>query len=218
MSFRRPASAALLLGSLPALAAAQTAPEDLSRLRRQHHRRGRGRSGADRAGLSAPPPVAPRGGRRERHGQNCGMSGEKTPTGSPASTRSLADGKPGDVLILMEGTNDINKAHLHRDHDLQSRRPWPASAEARGISAIHATVIPRPPDAKRRCRQPADRRSSTAASATSRGCAGGRRPIPTRSSATCRTSSAASTATRRTTTWGTPTPPATTSSRGSSTT
>ena len=62
------------------------------------------------------------GGRRERHGQELRRPRREDPDGARrASTASSPPGKLGDVLILMEGTNDINRADLARDHDLRSR-------------------------------------------------------------------------------------------------
>jgi lysophospholipase L1-like esterase len=79
---------------------------------------------------------------------NAGLGGEKTPDGLTRIDSVLStQGKPGDVLILMEGTNDISKA-ISRETTIFNLDAMADKAEALGIGVIHATVIPRKPDAK----------------------------------------------------------------------
>jgi lysophospholipase L1-like esterase len=147
MSFRRAASAALLLGTLPALASAQTAKtffafgdsitfgvgDDPARTAPGYPPRLQ--SLLQAAGVSATV-------------VNSGMSGEKTPDGlTRLNNIVLPQTKAGDILILMEGTNDINKA-IGIETTINDLETMASNAEARGLSVIQATVIPRPPDAK----------------------------------------------------------------------
>jgi lysophospholipase L1-like esterase len=147
MSLRRAASAALLLGSLPALAAAQTTPkaylafgdsitfgigDDPARANPGYPPRLQ--SLLVTAGVNATV-------------MNFGNPGEKTPDGLTRIDSVLANGKPGDVLILMEGTNDINKS-ISMETTIFNLDTMAGKAEARSMGVIHATVIPRPPDAK----------------------------------------------------------------------
>ncbi|HEY0557459.1 MAG TPA: GDSL-type esterase/lipase family protein, partial [Thermoanaerobaculia bacterium] len=76
---------------------------------------------------------------------NEGMPGEKTPDGLARIDSVLALGKPGDVLILMEGTNDVTRA-ISLETTIFNLDTMAGRAEALGLTAIHATVIPRPPD------------------------------------------------------------------------
>jgi lysophospholipase L1-like esterase len=146
MRFRRAASAALLLGTLPALASAQTAKtffafgdsitfgvgDDPARTAPGYPPRLQ--SLLQSAGVSATV-------------VNSGMSGEKTPDGlTRLNNIVLPQTKAGDILILMEGTNDINKA-IGIETTINDLETMATNAEARGLSVIHATVIPRPPDA-----------------------------------------------------------------------
>jgi len=79
--------------------------------------------------------------------KNFGLGGEKTPEGLTRIVPILATGKPGDVLILMEGTNDINK-DISRETTIFNLDTMASDAEALGLGVIHATVIPREPNAK----------------------------------------------------------------------
>jgi lysophospholipase L1-like esterase len=75
---------------------------------------------------------------------NRGVGGERTPEGVTRIDSVLAQG--GDVLLLMEGSNDISRQisveTTQFNLDLMARK-----AEQRGILPIHATVIPRIPRA-----------------------------------------------------------------------
>ena len=79
--------------------------------------------------------------------KNFGVPGEKTPMGIVRIDGVLATGKLGDVLILMEGTNNINR-DISLETTIGDLDAMATKAEALGMSVIHATVIPRPPDAK----------------------------------------------------------------------
>src|SRR5206468_7312070 len=103
VSLRRAASTALLLGAIPMLASAQTSPKAYLAF---------GDSitfgvGDDPARTS--PGYPPRlqtllvTAGVNATVANYGMSGEKTPDGLTRIDAVLANGKPGDVLILMEG-------------------------------------------------------------------------------------------------------------------
>jgi lysophospholipase L1-like esterase len=147
VSLRRAASTALLLSAIPALVSAQTTSKTYLAF---------GDSitfgvGDDPARTS--PGYPPRlQSLLVTAGVNAtvineGMSGEKTPDGLTRIDSVLAMGKPGDVLILMEGTNDINKS-ISLETTIFNLDTMAGKAEARSLGVIHATVIPRPPDAK----------------------------------------------------------------------
>jgi lysophospholipase L1-like esterase len=78
---------------------------------------------------------------------NAGMPGEKTPDGLSRIDSVLAMGKPGDVLLLMEGTNDVTRM-ISFETTIFNLDTMAQRAEALNISAVHATVIPRPPTDK----------------------------------------------------------------------
>ncbi|HEY4563019.1 MAG TPA: SGNH/GDSL hydrolase family protein, partial [Thermoanaerobaculia bacterium] len=147
MRLRRAASTALLLGAIPVLAAGQTTlktyfafgdsitkgigddrPED------QAGYPPRLQSLLVTAGVNATV-------------MNFGNPGEKTPDGLTRIDAVLANGKAGDALILMEGTNDINKS-ISLETTIFNLDTMAGKAEARSMGVIQATVIPRPPDAK----------------------------------------------------------------------
>ena len=80
--------------------------------------------------------------------ENFGIGGEDTQQGLARIDNVLqANALTGDVLLLMEGTNDIS-----RGYTIESIRfnlnEMAKRAEARGLSVIHATTIPRLPNAK----------------------------------------------------------------------
>lgn len=80
--------------------------------------------------------------------KNFGVGGEDTQQGLARIDAVLRDNAlTGDVLLLMEGTNDISRGQTPETirfnlNELAKR------AEARGMSVIHATTIPRLPNAK----------------------------------------------------------------------
>ncbi len=76
--------------------------------------------------------------------ENYGVGGEKTAQGLSRIDSVLAGG--GDYLLLMEGTNDITR-HVSVETITFNLNEMAARAEALGIIAVHATVIPRFPAA-----------------------------------------------------------------------
>lgn len=76
--------------------------------------------------------------------ENYGVGGEKTVQGLSRIDDVLAGG--GDYLLLMEGTNDISR-HVSVETITFNLDEMAARAEALGIIAVHATVIPRFPAA-----------------------------------------------------------------------
>jgi lysophospholipase L1-like esterase len=76
-----------------------------------------------------------------------GVGGEKTPEGIARIDSVLAQGVAGDVLLLMEGTNDISK-DISLETTIFNLDEMSHRAELLGLGAIQATVIPREPDAK----------------------------------------------------------------------
>lgn len=77
---------------------------------------------------------------------NAGRGGERTPEGLSRLPQVLAE-EGGDVLLLMEGTNDISRGisleTTRFNLDEMARR-----AADQGLSTIHSTLIPRIPDAQ----------------------------------------------------------------------
>lgn len=76
--------------------------------------------------------------------RNRGLGGERTPEGLTRIDDVLAEG--GDVLLLMEGTNDVSRA-LSPETTRFNLAQMALKAEARGFSVVHATTIPRIPRA-----------------------------------------------------------------------
>jgi lysophospholipase L1-like esterase len=78
---------------------------------------------------------------------NAGLGGEDTLAGLTRLDQVLA-AEGGDVLLLMAGTNDISRGlsleTIRFNLDQMAQR-----ATARGLTTVHATVIPRVPDALR---------------------------------------------------------------------
>jgi len=76
---------------------------------------------------------------------NAGLGGEDT---SQALSRlpSVLDQEGGDVLLLMEGTNDISRGYSPETIRFNLNQ-LAQIAENRGLEVVHATVIPRVPDA-----------------------------------------------------------------------
>lgn len=79
---------------------------------------------------------------------NAGNGGEQAPAGLSRINEVLAQGIPGDVLILMEGTNDISK-EISPETTINALEEMARRAEVLNLGVIHATVIPRYPEAKR---------------------------------------------------------------------
>lgn len=147
MSPRRLASAFLLLGVLPSLATAQTTPrkyiafgdsitfgvgDDPNRAAKGYPPRLQ--TLLQTAGVSATV-------------LNFGEGGEDTLMGVMRISKVLPQGAPGDVLILMEGTNDISRG-IDLETTIFDLDKMAGLAEDLKISVVHATVIPRFPEAK----------------------------------------------------------------------
>ena len=77
---------------------------------------------------------------------NRGVGGEKTYQGITRIDSVLAEG--GDILLLMEGTNDISQ-DISRQTTLHNLREMARKAEEAGFAVIHATCIPRYPEARK---------------------------------------------------------------------
>ncbi len=149
MKLQHAASAALLLGALPMLASAQTTSKTYIAFG-DSITKGVGDDPA-RTETGYPPRLQ---SLLVTAGVNAtvkneGNPGEKTPDGLTRidGVFTTDQAKPGDVLILMEGTNDINKS-ISMETTIFNLDTMAGKAEALGLSVIHATVIPRPPSAK----------------------------------------------------------------------
>jgi lysophospholipase L1-like esterase len=78
---------------------------------------------------------------------NRGLGGERTTEALSRIDGVVAEGVPGDYLLLMEGTNDISRA-ISPETTIFNLDEMARRAEAKSLLALHATVIPRKPDAK----------------------------------------------------------------------
>jgi lysophospholipase L1-like esterase len=78
---------------------------------------------------------------------NRGVGGERTPDSLSRIDTVLAEGAPGDYFLLMEGTNDISKG-ISPETTIFNLDEMARRAEVKNILALHATVIPRKPEAK----------------------------------------------------------------------
>lgn len=76
---------------------------------------------------------------------NRGRGGETTPMGVTRIDKTLTQG--GDVLLLMEGTNDISR-EVSMETTLFNLSEMARKAAGRGLSTIYATLIPRYPEAE----------------------------------------------------------------------
>lgn len=76
---------------------------------------------------------------------NRGVGAERTPEGLSRIDEVLDEG--GDVLLLMEGTNDVTR-FISRETTLFNLDTMARRAEARGFEVVQATLIPRIPDAR----------------------------------------------------------------------
>jgi lysophospholipase L1-like esterase len=144
---RRLIPLALLLGLVPALAAAQTTPRKLIAFG-DSITEGRG-DDPTRAELGYPPRLQAllRAAGQSVTVLNRGFGGEKTPDALNRIDVALSDGLPGDLLLLMEGTNDISKS-VSPETTIFNLDEMARRAEVKGMLAMHATVIPRKPDAR----------------------------------------------------------------------
>jgi lysophospholipase L1-like esterase len=78
---------------------------------------------------------------------NQGVGGEATPEGLLRLSAALGGTSAGDVLLLMEGTNDITRG-IPIEATRFNLNEMARRAEARGLTVVQATVLPRPPSAK----------------------------------------------------------------------
>lgn len=81
---------------------------------------------------------------------NHGQGGERTPEGLTRLTELLSDinAGVGDVVLLMEGSNDISRPDLIcPETTLFNLGEMGRQASLRGVETVHATLIPRYPDA-----------------------------------------------------------------------
>lgn len=81
---------------------------------------------------------------------NHGQGGERTPEGMTRLSELLTDlsAGPGDVVLLMEGSNDISRPDLiSPETTLSNLSEMGRQASLRGVETVHATLIPRYPDA-----------------------------------------------------------------------
>ena len=78
---------------------------------------------------------------------NRGFSGETTPEGMTRLDEVLAVDS-ADVLLLMEGTNDITRPEISEETTLFNLNQMAGKAESLGMTVYHATLIPRLPNAK----------------------------------------------------------------------
>jgi len=78
---------------------------------------------------------------------NQGLGGEATPEALSRLTGALAGTQDDDVLLLMEGTNDISRG-VPLEATRYNLNEMARRAEARGLTVIHATPLPRRPDAR----------------------------------------------------------------------
>jgi lysophospholipase L1-like esterase len=101
----------------------------------------------DREELGYPPRLENRleGAGRNAEVENHGLGGERTPEGVTRIDSVLAAG--GDVLLLMEGSNDISR-NISIETTHFNLNTMALKAELRGLSVVHATVIPRIPRAR----------------------------------------------------------------------
>jgi lysophospholipase L1-like esterase len=79
--------------------------------------------------------------------ENHGLGGEDTVEGLTRIDQVLAASPSADLLLLMEGTNDIAKG-IGLETTRFDLAQMALKAEARGMSVVHATLIPRLPNAK----------------------------------------------------------------------
>lgn len=80
--------------------------------------------------------------------ENYGLGGERTPTGVDRIEQALMDANagPNDLVLLMEGTNDITQ-QISPETTLFNLDSMARKALQRGAQTLHATLIPRFPDA-----------------------------------------------------------------------
>lgn len=141
------ASALVVLGLIPALAAAQTLPRKYLAFG-DSITEGRG-DDTTRAALGYPPrlEVLLQTAGVSATVLNRGLGGERTPDALSRIDGVVAEGAPGDYLLLMEGTNDISRA-ISPETTIFNLDEMAHRGEAKSLVALHATVVPRKPDSK----------------------------------------------------------------------
>lgn len=77
---------------------------------------------------------------------NRGVGAERTPEGLARLDEVLAQAD-GDVLLLMEGSNDVSRLEISIETIRFNLAEMARRAEARGLRVVHATTIPRTPRA-----------------------------------------------------------------------
>ncbi|HSS47825.1 MAG TPA: SGNH/GDSL hydrolase family protein, partial [Thermoanaerobaculia bacterium] len=147
---QRPSAAVvvgLILGLIPSWAGAQTTPRKYLAFG-DSITEGRG-DDPTRAALGYPPrlQVLLQTAGVSATVVNHGVGGERTPEGLDRIDSVIAEGVPGDYLLLMEGTNDISRA-ISPETTIFNLDEMARRAEVKSLLALHATVIPRKPDAK----------------------------------------------------------------------
>jgi lysophospholipase L1-like esterase len=78
---------------------------------------------------------------------NQGLGGEATPEGLNRLSSALVGTQPDDVLLLMEGTNDVSRG-IPLEATRFNLNEMARRAEARGLNVVQGTIFPRRPDAK----------------------------------------------------------------------
>lgn len=78
---------------------------------------------------------------------NQGVGGEATPEGLNRLASALVGTQADDVLLLMEGTNDVSRG-VPLEATRFNLNEMARRAEARGLIVVNATILPRRPDAK----------------------------------------------------------------------
>jgi lysophospholipase L1-like esterase len=79
--------------------------------------------------------------------ENHGLGGEETGEGLTRIDAVLVGARAGETLLLMEGTNDISR-EVSVQTMLFNLDEMARKAEAKGLRVVHATVIPRYPNAR----------------------------------------------------------------------
>ena len=143
----RPATLVVLLGLVPALAAGQTTPRKYIAYG-DSITEGRG-DDPNRAEKGYPPrlQLLLQTAGVSATVLNRGVGGERTPDSLARIDQIVSEGTTGDYILLMEGTNDISRA-ISPETTIFNLDEMAHRAETRGMVSLHATVIPRKPDAK----------------------------------------------------------------------
>lgn len=81
--------------------------------------------------------------------RNRGVGAERTPEGLTRLGDVLNANPDADVLLLMEGSNDISVGDISIETTRNNLAAMARQAENRGLEVVHATTIPRTPRARR---------------------------------------------------------------------